>query len=575
MGEAAPTVFVRRASGLVRTIGPFTAFMLVFSHTVGGGIHKLSVIASYNNPGADIALSFLILGLLAAIPTALVYTLLGSLMPRTGGDYIFTTRGLNPAIGFLASWGFWFTEVLSYGIIAWYSIDFFATAFTSAGIALNDPGYLNTAHWLSSLEGHWVIGLLLVFGFGLLALLGMRIYGLIVSVLGTIAVIGVLSNVAILAGGNPNAAMAGWDAVFGKGTYEAIVKAAFNVTGTPSIPSVVAPFNMTATINAGVAAIWAYIGITAAVYAGGELKNPSRTLVIAQVLGTLLIIAYYITLPYLVYSIWTVPKSLLDQLNITPLLNTAKTPIPPDQVKFTALYQYVYNNLAEGNVTKLAELGINFKPVGGQIAVPPPGIVTPYVISLVPGSAPIQIFNAVTVGIVLLKDIPAFFVVSSRMVFAWAFDRFFPELFAAVNETFHSPHWAVILTMIGGFAGVVLNIVSGEWLASVDTTMLYQVAVMFTSLAAILIPWMRRDLYEKGARWEIAGIPLLTIVGLISFTVNFYFMIVAGAWLNILKDLVLQSVWMGFGVLIFVGFMVYNFKRGIDVRTIYAEVPPA
>jgi len=295
MGEAAPTVFVRRASGLVRTIGPFTAFMLVFSHTVGGGIHKLSVIASYNNPGADIALSFLILGLLAAIPTALVYTLLGSLMPRTGGDYIFTTRGLNPAIGFLASWGFWFTEVLSYGIIAWYSIDFFATAFTSAGIALNDPGYLNTAHWLSSLEGHWVIGLLLVFGFGLLALLGMRIYGLIVSVLGTIAVIGVLSNVAILAGGNPNAAMAGWDAVFGKGTYEAIVKAAFNVAGTPSIPSVVAPFNMTATINAGVAAIWAYIGITAAVYAGGELKNPSRTLVIAQVLGTLLIIAYYIT----------------------------------------------------------------------------------------------------------------------------------------------------------------------------------------------------------------------------------------------------------------------------------------
>ncbi|MGB9730005.1 MAG: APC family permease [Thermoprotei archaeon] len=576
MGEAAPpTVFVRRASGLVRTIGPFTAFMLVFSHTVGGGIHKLSVIAAYNNPGADIALSFLILGLIAAIPTALVYTLLGSLMPRTGGDYIFTTRGLNPAIGFLASWGFWFTEVLSYGIIAWYSIDFFATAFTSAGIALNDPGYINIAKWLASTEGHWVIGLLLVFLFGLLALLGMRIYGLIVSILGTIAVIGCLSNIAILAGKTPEMAAAGWDAVFGSGTYNAIIKAAFNLTGKPAVPYVITPFNMTSTINAGVAAIWAYIGITAAVYAGGELKNPSRTLVIAQVLGTLLIIAYYITLPYLVYSIWTVPKSRLDELGVTPLLSEAKTPIPPDQVKFNTLYQYVYNNLAGGNVTKLPELGINFHTIGGMIAAPPPGIVTPYVISLVPGSAPIQIFNAVTVGIVLLKDIPAFFVVSSRMVFAWAFDRFFPELFAAVNEMFHSPHWAVILTMIGGFAGVVLNILSGEWLASVDTTMLYQVAVMFTSLAAILLPWVRRDLYEKGARWEIAGIPILTIVGLIAFPVNFYFLIVAGAWLNILKDLVLQSTWMGFGALIFIGFMIYNYKRGIDVRTIYAEIPPA
>jgi amino acid transporter len=569
MGEAVPTVFVRRASGLVRTIGPLTAFMLVFCHTVGGGIHKLSVIASYSSPGADIALSFLILGLLAAIPTALVYTLLGSLMPRTGGDYIFITRGLNPAIGFIAAWGFWFTEVLSYGIIAWYSIDFFATAFTCAGIALGNPGYLSTAEWLASLEGHWVVGLLLVFVFGALAFFGMRVYGWIVNIFGTIAIIGCLSNLLILAGGNPEAARAGWNAVFGAGTYEAIVKAAFK----DGIPSVVAPFSMAATISAGVGAIWAYIGITAAVYAGGELKSPSKTLVVSQVIGTLLIIAYYITLPYLVYSIWTVPKSLLDELKITPMLSAAG--ISPSQVKFNTLYQYVYNDLAGKDVTKLAGLGINFKYVGGKIAAPPPGIVTPYVVSLVPGSAPIQIFNAVTVGIVLLKDIPAFFVVCSRMVFAWAFDRFFPEVFAAVNEKFHSPHWAVLLTMIGGFAGVALNIATGEWLASVDTTMLYQVAVMFTSLAAVLIPWMRRDLYEKGARWEIAGIPILTIVGLISFTVNFYFLIVAGAWLNILKDLVLQSVWMGLGALIFVSFMVYNFKRGIDVRTIYAEVPPA
>ncbi|RLE62772.1 MAG: APC family permease, partial [Thermoprotei archaeon] len=94
--EAAPVIFVRRASGLVRTVGPFTAFMLVFTHTVGGGIHKLAVIAAYQHPGAFVPFSFLVPGLLAMIPTALVYTMLGAMMPRTGGDYIFITRGLSP-----------------------------------------------------------------------------------------------------------------------------------------------------------------------------------------------------------------------------------------------------------------------------------------------------------------------------------------------------------------------------------------------------------------------------------------------------------------------------------------------
>jgi len=61
--EEAPTLFVRRASGLVRTVGPFTAFMIVFTHTVGGGIHRLAVIAAYQHPAAFVPYSFLITGL--------------------------------------------------------------------------------------------------------------------------------------------------------------------------------------------------------------------------------------------------------------------------------------------------------------------------------------------------------------------------------------------------------------------------------------------------------------------------------------------------------------------------------
>jgi amino acid transporter len=227
------------------------------------------------------------------------------------------------------------------------------------------------------------------------------------------------------------------------------------------------------------------------------------------------------------------------------------------------------NNWGANNVASL--LGVP------QAHLLPAGVVTTYTVTLLPaGFSWLQILNGVLVGIVLLKDIPAFFLVSSRLIFAWSFDRFFPELFARVNSTFNSPHWAIILTMCGGLLGVVLNIFSGEWLASVDTTMLYQVAVMVGGLSAAVLPFMRSDIYEKStAKYAIGGVPLITIIGVFAFTTNFYFLIVAGTWLNPMSDLVLQTVWMGLGASIFVGYMVKNVKKGIDVKTIYTEIPPA
>ncbi len=567
MSSEAPTMFVRRASGLVRTVGPFTAFMICFTHTVGGGIHKLSVTAAYQYPAAFVPWSFLIVGLIAAIPTALVYTIMGAMMPRTGGDYIFITRGLSPALGFIASWGFWFTEVLSYGIIAWYSIDFFTGAVTAAGIALRDEGLLSTAAWMNTMTGHIVLSLIFVIVFGAIAFLGMRIYGWIINILGTIAILGCLSNLVILSiwGSNPVNAVAAFNSMFGANAYQKIVAKAFEL-GSPPVQS----FSWAATINAGVGAIWAYIGIVSAVFVGGEIKTPATSLLVAQIFGTLVIMAYYITLPFLFYTSWQVPQSVLQSTGAMSWLQSHG--VPADRVYFTALYAYVYNKLG---VKGLADL-MGIPPTH----VMPWNAVTSFTIPLVPkGLAWLQIFNGFVVGIILLKDIPAFFVVASRMVFAWAFDRFFPEVFAAVNETFHSPHWAILLTMLGGLAGVLLIWANGgeegAWVAAADTSNLYQFAVMTASLAGAVLPYVKSDLYEKSPiRWEIGGVPVVSIIGAFSFAVNFFFFMVSSAELGV--DIWFQqSFWMGLGAFMFAGFLIYNQRRGIDVRTIYTEIPPA
>ncbi|MHA1590213.1 MAG: amino acid permease, partial [Candidatus Njordarchaeales archaeon] len=121
--EVGEVVFVRRASGLVREVGPFTALSLVLCHVIGGGINKFSVTASVAYAGANVPVAFIIAG----IPTVLlgiVIALMAIAMPRAGGDYIYITRVLDPTIGFLASWAFWYTEAVSYGIIAYADVEF-------------------------------------------------------------------------------------------------------------------------------------------------------------------------------------------------------------------------------------------------------------------------------------------------------------------------------------------------------------------------------------------------------------------------------------------------------------------
>ena len=58
----------------------------------------------------------------AAIPAllgALSYSILASAMPRAGGSYLYASRGLNPYLGFAASFSQWFGLSVVIGVIAY------------------------------------------------------------------------------------------------------------------------------------------------------------------------------------------------------------------------------------------------------------------------------------------------------------------------------------------------------------------------------------------------------------------------------------------------------------------------
>jgi len=94
MGEEG-VVFVRRASGLVREIGWFSALTMVLGHVIGGGInwHSTKDIVYY--PGADVPMAFFIAGV-PSVLLAVCFALMAVMMPRAGGDYIYITRAMDP-----------------------------------------------------------------------------------------------------------------------------------------------------------------------------------------------------------------------------------------------------------------------------------------------------------------------------------------------------------------------------------------------------------------------------------------------------------------------------------------------
>jgi amino acid transporter len=527
MAKEEPIVFTRRASGLVREIGLFTAIAIPLTHTIGGGINKLLILASYENPGANVPLAYILAGI-PIFATAVAYTMLAVSMPRTGGDYIYVSRALHPTLGFLTSWGFWWTEIISLGVIAYYDVDFWGLGFRIANQATHNPRYLELADafkW-GQPSCFW-IGVIIVLVSAVITLFGARVYSWIINIGLFIGIIGSIVMVFFFLTRSPGDASALWNETYGAESYEKIVALA------ESTGWAYTDFSMGATAMAAIGAVWAYIGFTAGAYMGGEIKNPSKGMVWSITVSAVLIIAYYAFIGVMVY------RAFGD---------------------FIPMYAHCEANAAE----QLKEI----------LPSPPTALLPTFAAALAPGRHLLQLIMAVSGAIWLLNDIPAFFLVCSRLVFSWSFDRHFPERIAEVNDRWHSPHWAIALTTIGGLAGVALCTTEGAWVAAVDTTMLYIFAVTFGCLAAAVTPYVRSEIYERSIKMEFLKIPIMTWAGVIGFGGNFILLFVAGSGIPI-GDMFALALWMVAGLIIFLSYYAYNIRKGVDVKTIYAEIPPA
>src|SRR5216683_1734705 len=112
MGGSRPSLFLRNATGLVKAWSTFDAFVYSFwsVNLITLGLYGMSYV--YWVPNGQLLAAILIFGLLTTF-LVVTYSMLVSVMPRTGGDYAWQSRVLGGGLGFVLSiTGWWFTLFL-------------------------------------------------------------------------------------------------------------------------------------------------------------------------------------------------------------------------------------------------------------------------------------------------------------------------------------------------------------------------------------------------------------------------------------------------------------------------------
>jgi amino acid transporter len=296
MSSSKPGLFAREATGLVREIGFTLGVIIILSHVIGLGWQKRAFQFSGPMPMPTDTMplglpamfwAFLVVGLVVLV-TGYAAGYVAAAMPRSGGGYVTISRVIHPVVGYLSGWVMFLAEAFSYGLIGVAVFEGIGIFFN---IALATPGG-GVPGWISALLDPAVLfvgGLLLVWVFALVAMLGTKMYGRLMEVMFYIpAAITVVFFAMWIAGAlNPSVVIDGFTKVTGAAP-DVYVKTALD-TGMAANP---AGFFDAFSFALG-GAFWAYMGWYATTFLAGEVKEANKKLPkVLLVAGLVIMIVY-------------------------------------------------------------------------------------------------------------------------------------------------------------------------------------------------------------------------------------------------------------------------------------------
>lgn len=530
------TVFVRDATGLVRGLSGFDAFNLNFAwlNILVGTLWTFSW-TPVVFPGAYLPIT-LALVVVPLIFLGELYVVMSSSMPRSGGDYVWTSRILHPALGVAISFYVVFFFWISIGMQADFLSAFYLSGlFPAFAHIFNNPGL---AVWGSIVQQPlWImiIGTIGVAIYFLSAISSVRIHAkiLFVMFLGAMAAIVTLIGLLLMTPHSTAVNLINTSLAGSGNTYDSIVTLAQKNGYTTG-------WTLPASIAALPYAYTFYWGFYNSNWVVGEVKGVAKSMHRA-IQGSLLFSAVVsVLIAYLTFNVFG--YDFYNGLN------------------------YLFFNASSSYPTVVATPYLN------------------YLLTLLTNSPIIVV--VIMIGFLMngLWQLLCGAIPATRNLFAMSFDRILPAKFSDVNERLHSPIWAVIFMAVLGEISVYLYAFTTLALYLVNTTIGLLICNFIVAVACLTYPFRRKETFEATVplRWKrkVAGLPMLSWLAIAVLIPTLYMLYASFTNPIIGGPISYASMFTGvFGALIggvVIYYVAYAFRKsqGLDLKMIFSAIPP-
>jgi amino acid transporter len=549
-------LFVRQASGLVRDVSMANALFFNIAAFVGTAVGwAIAFYALYPEWVAFGISAYAYMAVLTGVACyflGMIFASLTTAMPRSGGDYVFTSRIISPFWGWIESWTLVGSALTIIGfeiIVATHNIQLTAILL---GVAFPTSVFSGATNWLQDSTSKIIVGIIILLVIAGISVLKTRTFHKVVMGLTIFAIVSVAINFFGAFTVDPNSMNNALPALgtSSKAIIDTATKAGYSL-GSPD-------FSLLGLVGlAGLAGVilFQYIGFQFSSYIAGEVKGNVRRAVFIAVMGAL------------VFAVF---------------MNSIYMDVQGSHYGFNLVNAWGYLYWFTSNA-----------PLNGQ----PP--FTPVMLAAVhPQFWPLWLIVAlgnITLNVLLC---PVYAIFLSRIVLAWALDRQVPEWFSVVNERTNAPLRVIILAVLIGAVFYVLTFIN-QYIPSINLSLasttffgilLAGLTWIMPGLNAILIPYRRPDLFQlTNNTRKFLGLPRLVWFGIVwlIFIVPVY----VGAYGYPVYQGLLKSgttylslsnsagvgwvlIFLVIGIVIYFVMRAVNTSRGINVKMIYQELPP-
>ena len=536
---AKPEVFTRNASGLVRVMSPYSAF--IYNILTMGLIFPWTYLwAPGALPGGRLVWGIL-LAMIFEIPIALTYVWLSTALPRSGGDYVFQSRVFGGGVGFsvvMSGFVIWILQwvALSGWLLAYLG---FAPLFLGLGGTIGSPSLTAVGVWFTTPWGIIIVSILNALLAMLLLVSGFKNYVKFQYVMwyATLLSFGLMLYLFFTA--TPESFAQKLDAfVVASGGEASFYETAISAAKAANI-DLNPPFSLLATLLIAPIAWTSLQWATYSAEQNGEIKG-------ARSFQNQLVI-------------------ILGSLIATGLLLAA----------LAAAFQHAIGT----EFLYVAGAGYSSGLDAGKFN----GVyLWPNIVAMALAGSPI-IVVLISLGYILnaFQIVNNCYIGMTRVMVAMSLDRLLPEWVSRVSDRLHTPVNAHLAYFIASIPVILVYNLWSSWTAlTLGVTFACGYVFVITALAGALMPYRAKALYDAspGAAYKLGNIPMVTVFGLIGALVGgvMVLMFMFYSALGLTSVLAYQVVFGVLAVSIIWYFLAKMTQRshGINVDFAFKEIPP-